>query len=183
MIQYNIYRKRLQLWTNADNTEYAIYLKSTGNNENNKNSHIDTDHKLLVKMNHNKNTEYTRLLDECDYLDDLEYDWKYTLEQWVDNEKNKDLMIMTEHSLLSDVENSIIQKQMLGTENYKDNQETQKEDYSNNKKMAIHRNLRKYKIRSNKKKRIKCHFCKLEYHTHHDRLQHEQVWHPNKTRT
>ena len=183
MIQYNIHKKRLQLWTNADKTEYAIYLKSTGNNKNNKNSHIDTDDKLLVRTNYNKNIEYTRLLDECDYLDDLEYDWKYTLEQWIDNERNKDLMIMTELPLLSNVENSIVQKQMLGAENYKDNQESRKEDYSNNKKIAIHRNLRKYKIISNKKKRIKCHFCKLEYSTNYDRLQHEQVWHTNKMRT
>jgi hypothetical protein len=96
----------------ADKTEYAIYLKSTGNNKNNKNSCIDTDDKLLVRTNHNENAENTRLLDQCDYLDDLEYDWKYALEQWIDNERNKDLLIMSELSLLSNVENSVVQKRI-----------------------------------------------------------------------
>ena len=89
---------------------------------------------------------------------------------------------MTELSLLSNVENSTVQKRMIGTENNKDNQETLKENYANNNKVSIYRNLRKYKIGRNKKKRIKCHFCKLEYPTNYDRLQHEQVWHPNKIR-
>jgi hypothetical protein len=88
-------QKEITALDHADKTEYAIYLKSTGNNKNNKNSCIDTDDELLVRTNHNENAEYTRLLDQCDYLDDLEYDWKYALEQWIDNERNKDLLIMS----------------------------------------------------------------------------------------
>jgi hypothetical protein len=75
-------RKTLQLWTNADRTEYAIYVeksksdKTSGSGNNNNN-------KLIVQTNNDGNIKYSRLLDESDYLEDLEYDWKYTLEHWI----------------------------------------------------------------------------------------------------
>jgi hypothetical protein len=178
MIQYNIHKEKLQLWTNADKTEYAIYIISNSN-KSNKYGHRDTNDKLLIETDHNGNVEYTQLLDESDYLDDLEYDWKYTLEKWIDNERNKDLV--SDLPLVLSFEEPIAQKQMLNIENNKDYQETyEKQNYTNN-KTAMHKNLRKYKIRRNKKKKrknlIKCHFCKLQYSTNGDRLQHEQSWH------
>jgi hypothetical protein len=57
--------------------------------------------------------------------------------------------------LVLSFEEPIAQKQMLNIENNKDYQETyEKQNYTNN-KTAMHKNLRKYKIRRNKKKKRK----------------------------
>jgi hypothetical protein len=68
MVQHN--KKKLQLWTNPDKSEYAIYLKSKSD-KSNKNANRDSssnNNKLLVATNHNRNIKYTELLDESDYL-------------------------------------------------------------------------------------------------------------------
>jgi hypothetical protein len=108
MIQYNVHKKKLQLLTNSDKSEFAIYLKNNSDKIN-KNASRDTNYNLLVATSHNRNIEYTELLDESDYLEDLQYNWKYTLEQWIDNHKNKHLITIAEpfislHPILSHIE-------------------------------------------------------------------------------
>ena len=80
-------RKTLQLWTNADRTEYAIYVEKS---KSNKTSGSGNNNKLIVQTNNDGNIRYSQLLDESDYIQDLEYNWKYTLEHWIDfNSKKK----------------------------------------------------------------------------------------------
>jgi hypothetical protein len=50
--------KKLQLWTNADKSEYAIYLNHDYQNINNL---------VIATNNHNINAEYTELHDKSDY--------------------------------------------------------------------------------------------------------------------
>jgi hypothetical protein len=61
--------KKIQLWTNQDQTQYAITLE--GNSE------------LLATTD--QNTKYTELVKQSDYLEELEYDWDYTLNHWINN--------------------------------------------------------------------------------------------------
>jgi hypothetical protein len=59
---------KVQLWSNNSKSDYAIKLKAR------------TD--ILAAT---KNTEeYTDLIEESDYLEDLKYDWDYTLRHWID---------------------------------------------------------------------------------------------------
>ncbi len=131
MIKYTIHKKKLELWTNADKTEYAIYLTSNTNNKNsNKNSYRHSNDELLINTNRDGNLLYTQLLDESDYLDDLKYDWKYTLEQWIDNERNKHLITTAELQPFLPDENFVTQKQICDAEhisNYRKKQDADKE--------------------------------------------------------
>jgi hypothetical protein len=198
MIQYNVHKKKLELWTNSDKSEFAIYLKNNSDKIN-KNASRDTNYKLLVVTSHNRNIEYTELLDESDYLEDLQYNWKYTLEQWIDNHKNKHLITIAEpllslHPILSHIEDTITKDQVQENQNnissnntdYQEGLEVdreEKEEESANNKINIHRNLRKYKITAKgKKSNLKCHFCKLEYLTNKQRTEHEHAWHLNNNK-
>jgi hypothetical protein len=173
IVEHN--KRRIQLWSNYDKTSYAIYL-ITKTNESNQNIGISGTNNLLVANNHSKNIKYTELLDESDYLEDMKYDWKYTLQHWISN-SNGDLTITTEplpassSSILSDTENPLIQQQ----------QQTQTQDkrkFESNKNIED-KNL-KHKTRSNVKKKDnlkRCHFCKLEFSTNKERADHELTWH------
>jgi hypothetical protein len=167
MIQYNVHKKKLQLLTNSDKSEFAIYLKNNSDKIN-KNASRDTNYNLLVATSHNRNIEYTELLDESDYLEDLQYNWKYTLEQWIDNHKNKHLITIAEpfislHPILSHIEDTITKDQVQESQNnigsnntdYQEGLEVdreEKEEESANNKINIHRSLRKYKITGKGKK-------------------------------
>jgi hypothetical protein len=184
MIKYTIHKKKLQLWTNANKTEYAIYLASNTNNKStNKNSHSHSNDELVINTNRDGNLPYTQLLDESDYLDDLKYDWKYTLEQWIDNEKNRHFVTKVELTPFLPDGNFATQDQIRDAEhirNYQQKQDADKEEKENSAmdKIGIYNNLRKF----NDKKKIKCHFCKLEYLTNRDRTEHELAWHSNKSK-
>jgi hypothetical protein len=61
--------KTIQLWTNQDQNQYAIRL----------------DGKSDLLATTNQNAQYTDLVEESDYLEELEYDWDYTLKHCIDN--------------------------------------------------------------------------------------------------
>ena len=60
---------KIQLWSNRSKSDYAIKLKAR------------TDTPLAATKN---TEEYTDLVEESDYLEDLQYDWNYTLRHWID---------------------------------------------------------------------------------------------------
>ena len=85
--------------------------------------------------------------------------------------------------------NFVTKKQICYAEhisNYEQKQDTGKEKKENSAmdNMGVYTNLKKYKARrkNHNKKKIKCHFCKLEYITNRDRTEHELVWHANKSK-
>jgi hypothetical protein len=61
--------KTIQLWTNQDQNQYAIRL----------------DGKSDLLATTNQNAKYTDLVQETDYLEELEYDWDYTLKHCINN--------------------------------------------------------------------------------------------------
>src|SRR5207253_2110681 len=61
--------KTIQLWTNQDQNQYAIRLEGKSD--------------LLATTN--QNAQYTDLVGESDYLEELEYDWDYTLRHCINN--------------------------------------------------------------------------------------------------
>jgi hypothetical protein len=63
--------KKLQLWSNSSGSEYAICLEGESN--------------FLATTKESPSTQYTNLVEEADYLEDLKYNWEYTLKQWTSN--------------------------------------------------------------------------------------------------
>jgi hypothetical protein len=61
--------KTIQLWTNKDQNQYAIRLEGKSD--------------LLATTN--QNAQYIDLVGESDYLEELEYDWEYTLKHCINN--------------------------------------------------------------------------------------------------
>jgi hypothetical protein len=66
--------KTIQLWTNQDQNQYAIRLEGKSD--------------LLAATN--QNALYTDLVEESDYLEELEYDWDYTLKHSINNISDKE---------------------------------------------------------------------------------------------
>lgn len=58
--------RRLQLWSDLGKENFAIKLSD----------------ELDFRAASNPDARYTVLVDEGDFLDDLEYDWEYLLTHW-----------------------------------------------------------------------------------------------------
>ena len=86
-------------------------------------------------------------------------------------------------------ENFVTQKQVCDAEHISKYQQTQatdkeKKESSASSRIDMYKKLKKYgdRRRNNNNKKIKCHFCKLEYITNRDRTEHELAWHSNKSK-
>ena len=183
--------QKMQLWTNSGRSEYAIYLKNKSNKS--ISNTFGSSNNLLVATNYSRKIKYNELLDESDYIEDVEeYDWKYTLQQWIDN-YNNGLATTTEplssspsslSPILSDFGNSLTEQQQADDETdsttRNNNNEELDEKKSASNTITIRRNFGLFRVRAGNKKKTnlkKCRFCKLEYLTNKERLEHEQAWH------
>jgi archaellum component FlaC len=68
--------KKLQLWSNFSGSEYAIRLEGESN--------------FLAATKESPSTQYTDLVEEAAYLEDMMYDWEYTLKHWTSNRYHSD---------------------------------------------------------------------------------------------
>jgi hypothetical protein len=128
--------KKLQLWSNSSGSEYAIRLEGESN--------------FLATTKESPKTQYTDLVEEVDYLEDLKYDWEYTLKQWTSNHNHYD------GNSGKDSESS-----------FRFHEQT---PVNNN----------EYDKIGNNKKNFKCRFCKLTFHGQSLRRKHEQAWHSSR---
>jgi hypothetical protein len=77
---------KIQLWSNNSKSDYAIKLKG------------GSDFLAATKDTPEK---YTGLVEESDYLEDVQYDWNYTLIHWSDNHASNIIREFTDISPLS----------------------------------------------------------------------------------
>lgn len=68
--------KKLQLWSNSSRNEYAIRMEGESN--------------FLATTNGSSSTQYTDLVEEANYLEDMRYNWDYTLKHWTSNRYHND---------------------------------------------------------------------------------------------
>jgi hypothetical protein len=59
--------RKLQLWSDAHEKEFAVRLSNEQN----------------FRAISNPDVKYTKLVEEAEYFSDMDYDWKYLLEHWV----------------------------------------------------------------------------------------------------
>jgi hypothetical protein len=138
-------QERMELWSNDSLTEFAIKFNSI----------------FEVTTSHNLGT--MTMIDECPYRSGYEFDWHYTLSQWVV------YYLANKYTALLDSKTPI-QKEF----NIRD--EDEDEVYSSyNYGLAI-------KVKNNPppKPGLKCHYCNLKYCLEEEREQHEEFWHSNK---
>jgi hypothetical protein len=141
--------RKIQLWSDPDASEYAIRL--------------DGESEFLVSTSEDRpNIQYTDLLEEVGFLEDLKYDWKYTLKQWIGNRfnygNNRSTSVYDEEI---HTDNKFDQSQQL--------ENKVKSRYENNKitEQLEHKQILPFK----------CHFCKLVFGSSIKRKKHEYDWH------
>jgi hypothetical protein len=145
-------RIKIQLWSNNSKSDYGVKLKGRSG---------------FLAATKDTTEEYTDLVEESDYLEDVQYDWNYTLRHWIDNHVRNIICEFTDiASTFSN--NKTITTSGAGTSNLAITTAMVKE---------IQNKIIKRKTYSRQKGTFKCNYCKLIFTTGIKRNQHEQVWH------
>ena len=140
-------QERMELWSNDRLTEFTIKLNSV----------------TVVTTSNGQNT--MTKIDECAYKSGYEFDWHYTLSQWVI------YFLANKFTALLDSKSSL-QKEF----NIRDEGEANEVDV---KYLPVNRPI-KVRNKPPPKPGLKCHFCNLKYCLDEERIQHEEFWHSNK---
>lgn len=135
--------RRLQLWSDAHGKDFAIRLSN------------ESDFKVVS----NPAAKYTKLVEEAEYFNDMDYDWKFLLEHWV-GVKNGSIRLL-------DIED---RREPPVTVNWMDLPDD----------ASINNGKRKRVKRTKPKPLLKCHFCMLSYNSEKERSEHEALWHVEK---
>ena len=104
-------------------------------------------------------------IDECHYRPGYEFDWHYTLSQWVV------YFLANKFTVLLDSKTSI-QKEF-------DIRDDEDGDVDVSSYPPVNRAI-KVKNKPPPKPGLKCHFCNLKYRLEEERKQHEEFWHSHK---
>jgi len=136
-------QERMELWSNDNLTEFAIKFNS------------------IFEVTTSNDPEAMSKIDECPYRSGYEFDWHYTLSQWVV------YYLANKFTTLLD---SPIQKEF----NIRD------EDYNEVYSLYNVSLVIKVKSKPPPKPGLKCHFCNLKDCLEEEREQHEEFWHSNK---
>lgn len=140
------------MWSNNSKSDYAIKLKAGSD---------------FLAATKDTTEEYTDLVEESDYLEDVQYDWNYTLRHWIDNHACNTISEFTD--IASPFSNDkTITTSGAGTSNLATTTAMIKE---------IQNKVIEPKTYSPQKPTLKCNYCKLMFTTGIKRKQHEQVWH------
>jgi hypothetical protein len=141
-------QQRMELWSNDILTEFAIKFNS------------------IIVVTTSNNLDAMGKIDVCPYRPGYEFDWHYTLSQWVV------YFLANKFTALLESKTSV-QKEF----NIRD--EDDNEIYSS------HNVSRVIKVKNKlpPKPGLKCHFCNLKYCLEQEREQHEEFWHSNKIKT
>jgi hypothetical protein len=140
-------QERMELWSNDRLTEFTIKLNSV----------------TVVTTSNNPDT--MTKIDECPYRSGYEFDWHYTLSQWVV------YFLANKFTVLLDSPTSL-QKEF----------DIRDDEYSEVDVSLYPPILNRANKVKNKppKPGLKCHFCNLKYCLEEERKQHEEFWHGNK---
>jgi hypothetical protein len=138
-------QERMELWSNDSFTEFAIKFNS------------------IFEVTTSDDTKTMTMIDECPYRSGYEFDWHYTLSQWV-------VYFLANKFTALLASKTSIQKVL----NIPDDDHC--EVYS----LYTVALVIKVKNKPPLKPGLKCHFCNLKYCLEEEREQHEEFWHSNK---
>jgi hypothetical protein len=144
----NITHRKIQLWTNKHQNEFAIRL--TTESERLTTSDDDDDRNIFLAST-DANEDYIRVVAETDYFEPLKHGWEYTLRTLIEQYKR---------------EISIISLQNVASTNNKKIDKIHSQGQENNNTIPIR--LIAY---------IKCRYCDLEFNTEEEKNEHELEQH------
>jgi predicted transcriptional regulator len=150
----NIIHRKLQLWTNRYQNEFAIRLTGdlaisiSGN---------DNDRSNIFLASTNPKEDYITAVAETDYFDDLIHGWEYTLRRLIEQYKHK-------------IRTASLQKSISMAGNKASTRKEGEEQHRNNTNIdkAIPIRLIPY---------IKCGYCNSEFISEKEKNEHELEWH------
>jgi hypothetical protein len=140
-------QERMELWSNDRLTEFTIKFNSV--------------RVVTTSTNPGAMTK----IDECPYRSGYEFDWHYTLSQWVV------YFLANKFTALLDSKTSI-QKEF----NIRDDEDSEVD-------VSLYIPVNgaiKVKTKPPPKPGLKCNFCNLKYCLEEERKQHEEFWHSGK---
>jgi len=141
-------QERMELWSDETFSEFAIKFNSA----------------IVVYTSSNPDM-VVRMIDECPYKAGYDFDWHYTLSQWVVYYlANKYTVLL--HSKFS-----------------KQKEFNIRDDEDNEVDVSLYTrtdNTIKIKNKPPPKPGLKCHFCNLKYCLEEERNGHEEFWHSKK---
>ena len=142
-------KERMELWSNDNLSEFSIKFESS----------------VVVTTSHPE--EMVKMIDECPYKEGYDFDWHYTLSQWIV------YYLANKFTVL--IKSKVPMQKEFKIQNDEDNEI----DVS----LYNHVNtVIKVKNKPSPKPGLKCHFCNLKYCLEEERKQHEDFWHSNKLR-
>lgn len=136
--------RKIQFWSDARGKEFAVRLSN------------EPDFRAVS----NPVAEYTKLVEEAEYLSDMDYDWKFLLEYW------------------TGVKNGSI---ALFDLNGKERPNSPALDLTYKQPAPVKATAKRVK-RWKPKPILKCHYCMLSYNSEKERQEHELAWHSEKMR-
>ena len=134
-------QKWMELWSNDNSTEFSIKFESS------------------VVVATSRPEAMVKMIDECPYKEGYDFDWHYTLSQWVV------YYLANKFTVLLDSKISL-QKEF----NIRD------EEIDISLYTSVKPDI-KVKNKPPPKPGLKCHFCNLKYCLEEERKQHEEFWH------
>lgn len=138
----------MELWSNDILTEFAIKFNSA----------------IVVKTSDNPDL-IIKMIDESPYKDGYDFDWHYTLSQWV--------IYYLANKYVVSLDSKIYKQKEFDIHNDEDNEDNISSYTRVNETIKVKRKLPP-------KPGLKCHFCNLKYCLEEERNEHEEFWHSNK---
>jgi hypothetical protein len=163
--------KKIQLWANVYENEYALRLALSSADDN------DISEDIFIARTDPK-ARYTHIVAESDYLEDFKEGWEYTLRHFVEQYREalqqhpKEEYQTRSKSITYDTIYPPPTPLSSSTKN-----STVEEEKIQDKRNQIR--AKKAKTRSPIKlvSYLKCHYCKLDFHDVIERKEHELEWH------
>jgi predicted transcriptional regulator len=144
----NIIHRKIQLWTNKYQNEFAIRLTGASAI-----SVSSDDSSNIFLASTNPKEDYITVIAETDYFEDLKHGWEYTLSHLIEQYKHE-------------IRTASLQKYTPTAKNKTNN--TNEEEGNNNNNKAVSIRLIPY---------IKCGYCNSEFITEKEKKEHELEWH------
>lgn len=169
--------KKIQLWANVYENEYALRLALSSADDD------DISEDIFIARTDPK-ARYTHIVAESDYLEDFKEGWEYTLRHFVEQYREAlqqhpkeeyqtrsksityDTLYAPPTPLSSSTKNSTVEEEKI-------------QDKRNQIRAKKAKKAKKAKTRYPIKlvSYLKCHYCKLDFHDVIERKEHELEWH------
>lgn len=169
---------KIQIWSNAKGSEFAIRL--------------NTDMMDSFRATTKQGEKFVKIIEESEYLNDMKYDWNYTLKYWMAENYPDNHCHENVGSAGQIIDGAEVSSKSMTIGKYPNNESDnflqRNEITSLPPKLFLSENNKgknagRHKRRSTwSKPSLKCHYCGLMFLNGRERTYHEGEWHADKIR-